>query len=209
MSLEAALAAGIEELGLAIGPSRRKLLLTYVSLLAKWNAVYNLSAIRTEREMLSHHVQDALAIVPHLPGGRLVDVGSGGGLPGIPVAIAEPDRSITLLDSSRKKAAFLQQAVIELGLKNASVHSARVERWHAERPFDVITSRAFADLAEFVSRTRHLLAQSGVFAAMKGAYPRVEIEHLPEGFRVRSVQRLAVPGVSAERHLVLVERASP
>lgn len=209
MSLDAALAAGIEQLGLTLAPSRRKLLLAYVRLLAKWNAVYNLSAIRSEPEMLNHHVLDALSIIPHLPGGPLLDAGSGAGLPGIPIAIADADRSVTLLDSSSKKAAFLQQAVIELGLENASVHSARVETWRSERRFDVIASRAFAELAEFVSRTRHLLAPSGMFAAMKGVYPQAEIERLPEGFKVRSVERLAVPGVNAERHLVLVERVSP
>jgi len=209
MSLQAALAAGIEELGLAIAPSGQKLLLNYLNLLTKWNAVYNLSAIRTEPEMLSHHLLDALSIVRHLPAGQLLDVGSGAGLPGIPIAIAEAERAVTLLDSSSKKSAFLQQALIELGLKNATVHSGRAETWHPARTFDVIVSRAFAELAEFVSRTRHLLAQSGVFVAMKGAYPRAEIERLPDDFRVRSVKRIAVPGVNAERHLVLVERASP
>lgn len=209
MSPEAALAAGIEALGLVIAPARQELLLTYVSLLAKWNAVYNLSAIRSEPEMLSHHVLDALAIVPHLPDGRLLDVGSGAGLPGIPIAVANEARQITLLDSNRKKAAFLQQAVIELGLTNATVHSARVETWRPDQTFEVITSRAFAEVGEFVARTRHLLAESGVFAAMKGVFPRTEIERLPDEFRVRSVEHLTVPGVNAERHLVLVERASP
>ncbi len=208
MSLQAALEAGLEALGLVIAPSRQELLLTYVKLITKWNAVYNLSAIRNEPEMLSHHVLDALAIVPYLPAGRLLDVGSGAGLPGIPVAIADADRSVALLDSNRKKAAFLQQAVIELGLKNATVHAARAETWRPDQAFDVITSRAFAELAEFVSRTQHLLAESGVFAAMKGANARAEIERLPKGFKVRSIERLAVPGVNAERHLVLVERAS-
>lgn len=208
MNLQAVLAAGLDELGLAIGPFQQELLLTYIGLITKWSAVYNLSAIRAEPEMLSHHLLDALAILPHLPGGRLLDVGSGAGLPGIPLAIADPDRSVALLDSNSKKAAFLQQAVIELGLKNATVHLARAETWRPDQAFDVITSRAFAELAEFVSRTEHLLAESGVFAAMKGANARAEIERLPKGFKIRSIERLAVPGVNAERHLVLVERAS-
>ena len=208
MSLQAVLGAGLDALGLVIAPSRQELLLTYVKLITKWNAVYNLSAIRNEPEMLTHHVLDALAIVPHLPAGQLLDVGSGAGLPGIPIAIADADRSVALLDSNRKKAAFLQQAVIELGLKNATVHAARAETWRPDQAFDVITSRAFAELAEFVSRTEHLLAKSGVFAAMKGAHARAEIERLPKGFKVRSIERLTVPGVNAERHLVLVERTS-
>jgi len=208
MSLDAGLAAGAEELGLELRASQRKQLLTYIHLLAKWNEVYNLTAIRDEHEMLSHHLLDALSIVPHVSGGRLLDVGSGAGLPGIPVAIARSEWHVTLLDSNQKKAAFLQQVVIELELQNAVVHSTRVETWHPDKRFDVVASRAFSDLAEFVEGTQHLLAAGGVFAAMKGAYPQAEIERLPDGFRVRSVKRLAVPGLAGERHLVLVERAT-
>ena len=209
MSSAAELAAGIEALGLAVPPSRQKLLLDYVGLIAKWNAVYNLSAIRSEPEMVSHHVLDALSIVPYLPAGRFLDVGSGAGLPGIPVAVADADRPVTLLDSSQKKAAFLQQAAIELGLANVTVRSARVEAWRPEERFDVIASRAFAGLDQFIARARHLLADGGVFVAMKGVDPQPEIAQLPGEYQVRSVERLAVPGVNAERHLVLVERASP
>jgi len=209
MSPDAALAAGSDELGLALRASQRKQLLTYISLLAKWNGVYNLTAIREEHEMLSHHLLDALSIVPHVEGRRFLDVGSGAGLPGIPMAIARPECEVTLLDSNQKKAAFLQQAVIELELSNAKVSAARVEAWHVDPRFDVIASRAFSDLAEFIGQSQHLLAEHGVFAAMKGAYPHAEIERLPEGFSVRTVKRLAVPGLAAERHLVLVERETP
>jgi len=208
MSLDAALAAGIGELGLALQASQRKQLLTYLHLLAKWNEVYNLTAIRDAHEMLSHHLLDALSIVPHVSGPRVLDVGSGAGLPGIPVAVTRPDCEVTLLDSSQKKTAFLQQVVIELELSNAAVRSTRVETWQTHERFDVITSRAFSELAEFVGQAQHLLAARGVFAAMKGAYPEAEIERLPDGFRVRAVKRLAVPGLAAERHLVLVERAT-
>jgi len=208
MSLDAALAAGIGELGLALQASQRKQLLTYLHLLAKWNEVYNLTAIRDAHEMLSHHLLDALSIVPHVSGPRVLDVGSGAGLPGIPVAVTRPDCEVTLLDSSQKKTAFLQQVVIELELSNAAVRSTRVETWQTHERFDVITSRAFSELAEFVGQAQHLLAARGVFAAMKGAYPEAEIERLPHGFRVRAVKRLAVPGLAAERHLVLVERAT-
>lgn len=208
MSPDAALAAGIGELGLEIQAPQRKQLLTYISLLAKWNGVYNLTAIRDERDMLSHHLLDALSIVPYVAGRQFLDVGSGAGLPGIPVAIAQPDCKVTLLDSNRKKTAFLQQAVIELELRNATVCSARVEAWHPDERFDVIASRAFSDLAEFLASSQHLLAEQGVFAAMKGAYPRAEIARLPEDFAVRAVQRLTVPGLAGERHLVLVERTT-
>jgi len=207
MNLDAALAVGIEALGLTLQASQRKQLLTYVHLLAKWNEVYSLTAIRDEYEMLSHHLLDSLSIVPHVSGRNFLDVGSGAGLPGIPVAVARPECEVTLLDSNQKKAAFVQQAVIELELRNAVVHSSRVEAWHPDERFDVIASRAFSELAEFVERTQHLLAAQGVFAAMKGAYPYAEIERLPDGFRVRAVKRLAVPGLTSERHLVLVERA--
>ena len=208
MRRDAVLAAGIEELGLCLQASQRKQLLTYIDLLAKWNEVYSLTAIRGEREMLSHHVLDALSIVPHLAGRHFLDVGSGAGLPGIPVAVAKPDCEVTLVESNQKKAAFLQQAVIELALGNATVRATRVETWHPAERFDVIASRAFSDLAEFVGCSQHLLAEHGVFAAMKGALPHAEIERLPRGFKVRAVERLVVPGLAGERHLVLVERAT-
>lgn len=158
--------------------------------------------------MVSQHVLDALAVLPFIRGQQLLDVGSGAGLPGIPLAIASPERSVTLLDSSHKKAAFLQQTVTELGLANAHVRRERVEHWQPGIRFDVIISRAFAELAEFVIAAAHLLAASGVLAAMKGVYPNEEIARLPDGFRVRAVHRLTVPGLAAARHLVLVERAN-
>jgi 16S rRNA (guanine527-N7)-methyltransferase len=207
MNSDAALAAGIDALGLQLHAFQRQQLLTYIELLAKWNEVYNLTAIREEREMLSHHLLDSLALVPHVEGRHFLDVGSGAGFPGIPVAIARSECDVTLLDSSQKKAAFLQQAVIELELANATVCSARVETWHPDRRFDVIASRAFSSLADFVRNSQHLLAAHGVFAAMKGAYPDTELAHLPNDYQVRSVKRLTVPGLTGERHLVLVERA--
>ena len=208
MPHDAALAAGAGELGLALQPSQRKQLLAYIGLLAKWNEVYNLTAIRDEGEMLSHHLLDTLALVPQVQGRRFLDVGSGAGLPGIPMAIARSECAVTLLDSNQKKVAFLRQAVIELGLANATVCSERVEAWHPDQRFDVIASRAFASLADFVGNSQHLLADDGVFAALKGAYPHAELERLPKGYKVQSVKRLAVPGLTAERHLVLVERAT-
>jgi 16S rRNA (guanine527-N7)-methyltransferase len=208
MNPDAALAAGVDELGLKLEPFQRKQLLTYIRLLAKWNEVYNLTAIRDEREMLNHHLLDSLALVPHVDGRHFLDVGSGAGLPGIPVAIARSEWEVTLLDSNQKKAAFLQQAVIELQLPNTAVRSARVESWQPAGTFDVIASRAFSSLADFVGKSQHLLAAHGVFAAMKGSYPEAELARLPKDFKVRSVTRLAVPGLPGDRHLVLVERAT-
>ena len=146
-------------------------------------------------------------MVPLLPGENVLDVGSGAGLPGIPIAVAKPDCKVTLLDSNHKKAAFLRQAVAELALKNANVVCDRVESWSAPAEFGVIISRAFSDLGEFVSLTSRLLAPGGVLAAMKGLYPFEELERLPPGFRVKEVRALQVPGLEAERHLVLIERA--
>ena len=209
MSPEAALAAGLEELGLALQAFQRKQLLTYIQLLTKWNAIYNLTAIRSEGDIVSHHLLDSLAIVPHLQGPRMLDVGSGAGLPGIPVAVARRDCDVTLIDSNQKRAAFLNQAVLELELANAHVVQARVETWRPDARFDVITSRAFADLGAFARSAAHLLAERGVLAAMKGAHPDDELEQVPQDLRIRTVQRLSVPGLPAERHLVLLERATP
>ena len=208
MNLDAALAAGVLELGLVLQAFQRKQLLTYIELLTKWNKHYNLTAIRDPHEMLGQHVLDSLAILPHLSGRQFLDVGSGAGLPGIPMAVARPECEVTLLDSNQKKTAFLQHVAIELELGNATVRSTRVETWRPNQHFDTISSRAFSELAEFVRQSQHLLAKEGVLAAMKGAYPHAEIERLPEGFRIRAVKRLVVPGVAGERHLVLVERAT-
>ncbi|HLQ01456.1 MAG TPA: 16S rRNA (guanine(527)-N(7))-methyltransferase RsmG [Burkholderiales bacterium] len=198
---------GLAELGLALGREARTKLLEYLALLEKWNQVYNLTAIRDAEKMVSGHLIDCLAVVPYVNGARVLDVGSGAGFPGIPLAVAKPDIQIALLDSNHKKATFLKQAVAELQLKNVSVVCERVESWHPAEKFDCIISRAFAEIAEFVTLTMHLLAPGGVLAAMKGVHPFEEIERLPRDFRVMHVLRLAVPGLGAERHLVLIERA--
>jgi len=198
---------GAAELGLALGRDGRDTLLQYLALLDKWNQVYNLTAIRDGEKMVSGHLLDCLAVIPYLTGTRVLDVGSGAGFPGIPVAVARSDLKVALLDSNHKKAAFLRQAVAELQLKNASVVCERVEGWQAPEKFDCIISRAFAEIAEFIALTKHLLAPGGVLAAMKGIHPFEEIERLPPGFRLRQVHTLAVPGLEAERHLVLIERA--
>jgi 16S rRNA (guanine527-N7)-methyltransferase len=199
----ATLQRGLDELGLALPEGAREKFLAYLELLAKWNRTYNLTAIRDPDKMISHHLLDSLAVLPHLPAGLLADVGSGGGLPGIPLAIAQPARRVTLNDANHKKAAFLQQAVIELKLTNAQVHVGRVQAWRPAQRFACVITRGFAELADFISACRHLLAPGGVLAAMKGVFPRAELERVPAGAECRDVRRLQVPLLEAERHLVL------
>lgn len=200
---QAALQRGLGELSLALPEGAQEKLLAYVELLAKWNKTYNLTAIREPEKMLSHHLLDSLAVLPHLPEGPLADVGSGGGLPGIPLAIADPGRRVTLNDSNQKKSAFLQQAVIELKLSNAAVHVGRVQTWNPAQRFACVITRGFAELADFITACRHLLAPGGVLAAMKGVFPQAELERVPGGADCRDVRRLRVPLLDAERHLVL------
>jgi len=195
---------GLIALGLTLDRDTQQRLLDYIALIEKWNRVYNLTAIREPEKMVSHHLLDSLAVAPHLHARCLLDVGSGAGLPGIPLALANPGTQVTLLDSNHKKAAFLNQAVMELKLKNAEVCSERVESWQTQNRFDVIISRAFSDMSEFVRVTRHLLAPGGMFAAMKGLHPYEEIDKLPSDCKVRQVLPLAIPGLEGARHLVLI-----
>jgi len=202
-----ALERGLGELALQLPELARQQLLQYVALLAKWNNTYNLTAIRTQEEMISHHVLDSLAILPHLPmpGAEpaLADAGSGAGLPGIPIALARPAWRVTLVESNAKKAAFLRQAAIELGTGNLAVQEGRVEQWHPPSRFAVVASRAFAGLAQFITACRHLVAPHGVLAAMKGRDPRAELARLPGGCACDAPIRVRVPLLEAERHLVL------
>jgi len=200
------LAAGLTALGIALPEAAQLKLLAFRDLLLKWNRTYNLTALRDPQQAVSHHLLDALAILPHVGAGPLLDVGSGGGLPGIPLAIARPDLSVTLVDTVQKKAAFLQQAVIELELKSVAVHHARVEEMRGQ--YAQISSRAFAELARFISLTHHLLAPGGRWLAMKGALPDDEFEALPAGSEVEAIIPLAVPGLDAERHLIILKAGS-
>ncbi|AXK39211.1 16S rRNA (guanine(527)-N(7))-methyltransferase RsmG [Crenobacter cavernae] len=196
-------AAGVAALGLTLSDAQLEQLGAYLNLLAKWNQTYNLTAVREQDRMVSYHLLDSLSLVPHLAGGtRLLDVGSGGGMPGIPAAIARPDLQVVLLDANHKKTTFLRQAVIELKLTNVEVVTERVEAYQPEQKFDRLTSRAFAELSEFVRLTPHLLAENGQYVAMKGVYPYEEIAQLPASVRVAEVLPLTVPGLDAERHLV-------
>jgi 16S rRNA (guanine527-N7)-methyltransferase len=208
MSIERQIAEGLAAMGIAIPQPAHARLASYLELLAKWNRVHNLTAVREAEQMVVLHVLDSLSLLPHIVGARrLLDVGSGPGLPGIPIAIARPDAHVTLLDSSHKKAAFLQQAKAELALGNADVVCERVEQWHPQQRFDAVVSRAFSDLADFVAQAQHLVAPGGQLIAMKGVYPFDEIARVPETHRVAQVIELQVPRLEAKRHLVFVEAA--
>ena len=205
MTMKIQLAAGIAALGLDLPASAEGRLLAYLALLEKWNRVHNLTAVREADKMVSHHLLDSLAVVPYFPAGRVLDVGSGGGLPGIPLAITRPDLAVTLIDSVAKKTVFLLQAKAELGLGNVSVVTGRVEAFQPETGFDTITSRAFSDLKEFVTLTRHLLVPGGRWLAMKGLYPHEEIAALPDWVKLSADHALNVPGLDATRHLIILE----
>lgn len=219
----ARLEAGLIAIGLTLAPAQVETLLAYLALLGKWNSVYNLTAIRHADEMLTHHLLDSLAAVPALAHaardgavataarGRVLDVGSGGGMPGLPLAIACPDLSVLMVDIVQKKTAFLTQCRAQLGLTNASAHWGPVEQLQDTHGFAVITSRAFAELTDFVTLSGHLLAAGGKLVAMKGVYPQAELDRmeaagLMAAWQVEAVPRLTVPELDAERHLVVLSR---
>ena len=198
------LQAGLQQMGLKLTTAQQLLLLEYVALLKKWNSTFNLTALRDESKMISHHILDSLSLLAYIKDAKtLMDVGSGGGMPGIPTAICRPDLQITLLDSNTKKTTFLQQVVIELGLSNVTVASGRVEAMH-DKDVDVVTSRAFAELADFISLTKHLLNENGYWAAMKGVYPYEELEHVPASVEVEKVEKIEIPMLQGERHMVIM-----
>jgi 16S rRNA (guanine527-N7)-methyltransferase len=212
MSLEARLTGGLAALGLTLPEGARTRLLEYLALLAKWNRVYNLTAVDDPERMVSHHLLDSMAVLPELeravPGlSRLADVGSGAGLPGLPLAVARPAWHVALVESNHKKASFLRQAVVELGLANTEVVAERAENWHPARDFDVVISRAVSDLADFTRAAGHLCATGGLLVAMKGVHPHDEIAQLPRSWEIDRVARLAVPEVNAERHVVIMRMA--
>lgn len=210
MSLASQLQAGLVALGLDLPAKKQTSLLAYIALLKKWNRTYNLTAVREESEMLTQHLLDSLSLLPVLPesalaGRRWADVGSGAGLPGIPLAIARSDLDMTLIETVEKKSAFQRQAKIELGLPNIAVVNRRVEEM-PEGVFDAVVSRAFAELASFVDLAGHLLAARGRLYAMKGLVPEEEMKRLPPGWTVLDCIRLSVPGLDAERHLIILEK---
>lgn len=206
-----ALAEGLARLNLALPADTQQKLLDYLALVQKWNKVYNLTAVRDAGKMLTHHLLDSLAVVPHVANAKsILDVGSGAGLPGIPLALALPDAHVTLLDSNQKKAAFLHQVMIELKLANTTVICERVEKYQLNQTFSVVVSRAFSDLPAFVEQAGRLVAPGGILLAMKGVHPAAEIAQLPgnpRGFQLSRVTSLTVPGLAAERHLVFLKAA--
>ena len=205
-ALTRALTDGVREMKLDLDDRQLAQLMDYLALLAKWNSVYNLTAVRDPAQMVTQHLLDSLAVVPAFADARnVLDVGAGGGLPGIVLAIARPDMKVSLIDTVHKKTAFLTQVKAELGLANVTVYTARVEQLQVQHKFDVITSRAFAELNDFVTWAGHLLEEGGRFIAMKGVMPKEEIERLPSGWKAAEVQPLHVPGLGAERHLVFIE----
>ncbi len=211
-TLRSRLRDGTRALQLDLPDAQLDKLLDYLALLQKWNAVYNLTAVREPEQMLTQHLLDCMAALPAFAGARRVlDVGSGGGLPGIVLAIwaqhAAPAMRIEMIDTVHKKTAFLTQARAELGLENVRVHTGRVERFQSDEGFDVITSRAFAELSDFVNWSGHLLRDGGQMIALKGQARQTEKESLPPGWKIVQMQPLTVPGLAAERHLVIIERA--
>ena len=210
--LAATLRDGAKTLGIVLNDLQQAQLLTYLAMLAKWNKTYNLTSIRAPDQMMTHHLLDSLAVVPAFFGAQnVLDVGAGGGLPGMILAIwamtSQPDMRVSMIDTVHKKTAFLTQVKAEMGLKNVRVHTARVEELQVPQKFDVITSRAFAELSDFINWSAHLLADDGQFIALKGLQPAAEIQRLPAGWEVTEVRRIAVPGLDAERHLITIKRA--
>ncbi len=209
--LRAKLSQGATALSLDLPEHVLEKLLEYLALLHKWNAVYNLTAVRDPQQMLTQHLLDCMAALPAFKGAtHVLDVGAGGGLPGIVIAIwaqhVAPQARIELIDTVQKKTAFLTQVKAELGLTNVDVHHGRVEQWHAKEKFDVITSRAFAELSDFIRWSGHLLQQGGRMIALKGQAQQTDKEGVPDGWHIIKKQALQVPGLQAERHLVHVAR---
>ncbi len=204
MKPEALLRHGLQAMGLDVPPPVQQKLLAYLGILDKWNRTYNLTAVREAAEMVTRHLLDSLSVLPYLQGPRILDIGTGAGLPGIPLALARPELEIVLLDSNAKKIRFVTQAVHELGLKNVAVVRARVEKYLPDKKFDTLITRAFASIPDMLTRCRRLGVSGGLFLAMKGVYPREELAAIGDEGKVVQVKPLHVPGLDAARHLVVI-----
>lgn len=202
---------GLQQAGLELAADAQQKLLYYIDLLVKWNRSYNLTAVRKPEQMVTRHLLDSLVISPYLQGRQILDVGSGAGLPGIPLAVMYPEREFTLIDSNGKKTRFITQAAAELGLTNVNVIQSRIDLFQSATEFDSITARAFSTIKDLLSQTQHLIAKDGIFLVMKGVFPAMELEELGEladKFAVTQTHELEVPELDAERHLLIIKRAN-
>jgi len=202
--LEQQLTRGLAALGLELPAEVQQQLLRFIHLLGKWNKAYNLTAVRDPAEMVTKHLLDSLAILPYLEEGEIIDVGTGPGIPGIPLSLTRPSGRFTLLDSNSKKTRFVTQAIMELGIKNVTVVQSRAEAFQPGHPYDVVIARAFAGIKELLHWVQHLCTAGTRIIAMKGQYPEDEMEGWPAGFTCESVEKITIPGLQAERHLVLI-----
>lgn len=200
--LAAAIADGILNMGLDVDPDIAPKLADYLVLIERWNRVDNLTAVRDPGDMVSRHILDSLSALQYLQPGRVADIGTGAGLPGIPLAVARPDWQFELVDASAKRVRFVQQACIELGLKNVSVEQARVQDYHPDQPFDNVISRAFASLPDFVQQAGHLVADQGQLVAMKGPEPESEMSELPDDWKIAGLASIQVPAGAAARTII-------
>jgi 16S rRNA (guanine527-N7)-methyltransferase len=210
-ALVASLCQGERALGISLTPEQRNRLIVYIKLIVKWNRVYNLTAVRDPQRMLDRHILDSLSVLPYLLSSRIIDIGAGAGLPGIPLAIACPDNTFVLLDSNRKKTRFMQQAKIELALDNVEVVCDRVENYHPAERFDTVISRAFSSLLNMVNWSAHLCAPNGILLAMKGHYPEEELAELAQhsgptnSLQIKAVHNLHCAWAPAQRYLVEIK----
>ena len=204
--LHSILASGLEALSLSLSSEQQEQLVDYVLLIDKWNKAYNLTSVRCPKQMMVKHILDSLAIVPHLTGNKIIDVGTGPGLPGMPLAIAFPDKSFTLLDSLGKRVRFMTQCVHTLKLNNVTPIQSRVEALKPATPFDIVLSRAFASLKDMLHWCEHLVDSDGQFLALKGQFPQSEIDEVSDHFQVVNTENITVPNLDGERHLVWLRK---
>ena len=198
------LSQGLEALLISNPEEIKQKLITFIALLDKWNRVYNLTAIRDKEKMVTHHILDSLAVAPYIHGVDVLDVGSGAGLPGVPLALVSPERRFVLIDSNAKKTRFIQQAKAELGLTNLFVETTRVENYHPAQPFDTVLSRAFSSISQFLLTAGALCKPGGAIIAMKGEYPEAELDVIPNGYSIKAVLAVDVPLLNAQRHIVCI-----
>jgi 16S rRNA (guanine527-N7)-methyltransferase len=204
VSVEKTLSQGLEALKISGPEEIKRKLLAFIELLHKWNRVYNLTAIRDKEKMVTHHILDSVAVMPFLYGVDVLDVGSGAGLPGVPLALVSPERQFVLLDSNAKKTRFLQQAKAELALTNLTIETTRVEQFHPAKTFDTVISRAYSSISQFLLAAGAHCNQNGVILAMKGEYPVDELQAIPEGYSIKAIFAVDVPFLQAQRHIVKI-----